>query len=476
MIEKLFLKDSFLLQNDTAYRLYHEYAKHCPIIDYHCHLSPSDIASNRQYLDLTELWLEGDHYKWRAMRANGIDEKFITGSATNYEKFKAWAATVPYTLRNPLYHWTHLELKRYFNISTLLSMETAESIYAEANSLIATPNYRTRALLKKYNVEIICTSDDPVSKLEHHQLLSKTGFEVKVLPTWRPDPLLNVEDKETFNDYITKLEKSSDINIISFNDLLDAIKICHEYFHINGCRLADHGLNQFAAADFTSRELSKIFEKLRNRKSITPEQVLTFQSGMIYFLAIMNHEKNWTQQFHVGALRNTNTRLERKLGPNTGFDSIGSSQKAEQISRFFSRLDDKNQLASTIIYNNNPADNYLFAAMTGNFQDGTIPGKMQYGPAWWFLDQKEGIEMQINAISNIGLLSRFVGMVTDSRSFLSFPRHEYFRRILCNLLGQEIEQGLLPGDLELIGKLVKDICYNNAKNYFGFDQIIPTKK
>ena len=468
-MKKTFLGKNFLLQTQTAFRLYYEYAETCPIIDYHCHLPPADIASNRQFTNLTELWLEGDHYKWRAMRANGIAEKFITGDASPKEKFQAWAQTVPNTLRNPLYHWTHLELRRYFGISDLLSKETADRIYTRANELINTSEFKVVNLLRKMKVELVCTSDDPIDDLSHHQFASKNGKGILVLPTWRPDRLLNISNQEAFNYYLEQLSQASGVTISGFDDFLEAIKNRHDYFHSFGCRLADHGLSHFVSKKFTHLALSKIFKAIRQRDQLNEDQILIFQSGMMHLLAVMNFEKGWVQQFHVGALRNTNPRLIKELGPNTGFDSIGSSQNAEDLSRFLGGLDQHKQLAPTILYNNNPTDNYMYATMIGNYQDGSIPGKMQFGAAWWFLDQKEGIEMQINALSNLGLLSKFVGMVTDSRSFLSFPRHEYFRRILCNILGGEIEEGLLPNDLNLIGNLIKDICYNNAKNYFGFE-------
>ncbi|HMQ46232.1 MAG TPA: glucuronate isomerase [Saprospiraceae bacterium] len=463
-----FLGDHFLLKNEAAVRLYFDYAASCPIIDYHCHLPPEDIASNRQFNNLTSIWLEGDHYKWRAMRANGVKEAFITGAASDAEKFMAWAETVPYTLRNPLYHWTHLELKRYFGIQDILCPKTASDIYQKANEYLASPAFCTQALLQKMQVEVVCTSDDPIDDLKHHQNLKKQAFGVSVLPTWRPDRLLAIEDVLTFNAYVEQLGERTNSDIRSFDDLLQAIQQRHDFFNEQGCRLADHGLNHFLAHPFTRPQLAAIFAKLRSKKSLTPDEVLAYQSGIMYHLAVMNFEKDWAQQFHVGALRNTNPRSEKELGLNTGFDSIGKSQDPSALARFLGQLDAQHQLAKTILYNSNPADNYLYAAMTGNFQDGSFPGKIQHGAAWWFLDQKEGIELQLNALSHIGLLSRFVGMVTDSRSFLSYPRHEYFRRILCQIIGQDMEDGLLPYDMNWIGKMVQDICYYNAQNYFSF--------
>ncbi|MCB0636813.1 MAG: glucuronate isomerase [Lewinella sp.] len=467
-----FIGEDFLLQHATAVRLYHEYAEDCPIIDFHCHLPPDDIARDRQFDNLTELWLEGDHYKWRAMRANGIAESQITGVASARDKFLAWAETVPYTLRNPLYHWTHLELFRYFDIAETLSPTTAESIYDQANALIRTPAYSTQSLLRKTNVEVVCTSDDPTDDLAAHRQLRGLP-DLTILPTWRPDPLLAVKDVAGYQAYLDRLAAAADQDITTFTDLLAAVQRRHDFFHEQGCRLADHGLDVFVADDFTDLEMNRLFARLRAGQPLPPASVRVFQSGMMHHLAMMNQARGWVQQFHVGALRNTNPRADRDLGPNTGFDSIGASQDPASVARFLGRLDEQYRLAPTILYNNNPSDNYLYAAMTGNFQDGSIPGKMQFGAAWWFLDQREGIEQQLNALSNLGLLRRFVGMVTDSRSFLSYPRHEYFRRVLCNMLGAEMEAGLLPNDLELIGQMVREISYTNALNYFPFNRDHP---
>ena len=463
-----FLGESFLLESETAERLYFEYANHCPIIDYHCHLSPIDIAQNRKFGDITEAWLEGDHYKWRAMRANGISEAYITGARSNKEKFGAWAATVPYTMRNPLYHWTHLELQRYFGIDELLDANSAFEIYTESSKQLGTDAYTTRSLLQKMNVEVVCTSDDPTDDLSYHQQIANESFAINVLPTWRPDPLLHVHKVKNYKAYVEKLAVSAYIDINNYDDLLEAIDVRHAAFHGIGCVLADHGLNYFTSSEAGPHTMKSLFDKVMSGRELSKEECDTYQSGLMHELCLMNHKRNWTQQFHVGALRNSNTRKERTLGPNTGFDSIGASQNPRDVANFLDRLDDNNNLASTILYNSNPSDNYMYGAMAGNYQDGTKAGKIQFGAAWWFLDQKEGMEMQINALSNLGLISRFVGMVTDSRSFLSFPRHEYFRRILCNMIGKEIEQGLLPNDIGFIGQMVADICYHNAKNYFGF--------
>ena len=463
-----FLGEHFLLSNSTAQKLYFDYAKACPIIDFHSHLPPNDIASDRQFEDLTELWLEGDHYKWRAMRANGISEDYITGTKSNFEKFKAWAKTVPYTIRNPLYHWTHLELQRYFDITDILAPETATKVFQEANERIATPDYSVRSLLQMMNVQISCTTDDPSDDLSPHREVKEESFGIQMLPTWRPDALLKIDDPDAFMKYLGKLGLMEDQEITSFKEYLDVIKKRHDHFHQMGCKVADHGLDRFVYSDFTIQAMSNVFDRICQGKKVSQEESDLFKSGMLHMLATMNHEKGWVQQYHVGAIRNTNSRGLRTLGPDTGFDSIGTSQRAEEMASFLGRLDDTNQLAPTILYNNNPSDNYLFATMVGNFQDGSKPGKMQFGASWWFLDQKEGIEMQLNTLSNIGLLSRFVGMVTDSRSFLSFPRHEYFRRILCSILGKEIEEGLIPNDLEFIGDMIQDICYRNALDYFNF--------
>ncbi|MBN1599839.1 MAG: glucuronate isomerase [Bacteroidales bacterium] len=465
---KKFMDDNFLLQTRTAEYLYHEHAKKMPIIDYHCHLVPGAIGDNIQYRNITQAWLYGDHYKWRAMRSNGVDEKFCTGNASDYEKFEKWAETVPMTIRNPLYHWTHLELRRYFNIEELLGPKTAKRIYDETSSLLNTPEYSVRNLMKKMNVRVVCTTDDPVDSLEYHKKIKDDGFEISVYPTWRPDKALAVENIELFNVYLDKLAVVSNTEIITFNDLIEALKKRQDYFNELGCRLSDHGLENFYADDYTEAEINDIFHKVRIHHPISQSDIIKFKSAMLYELALMDYEKGWTQQFHIGAMRNNNTRKFGTLGPDTGFDSIGDYLVAQPMSKFLDRLDSTNQLTKTILYNLNPADNYILGAMLGNFQDGPIPGKIQLGSGWWFLDQKYGMEDQINTLSTLGLLSRFIGMLTDSRSLLSYPRHEYFRRILCNLLGNDIENGEIPSDMNLIGKMVEDICYNNAREYFRF--------
>jgi glucuronate isomerase len=465
---KPFLDDNFLLKTKTAEYLYHEHAKKLPIIDYHCHLIPQQIGDDHQFQNITQAWLYGDHYKWRAMRTNGIDEKYCTGDASDYEKFEKWAETVPNTLRNPLFHWTHLELKAYFGITDILNPSTAKNVFDKSSAMLVTKEFSARGLMKKMNVEAVCTTDDPIDSLEHHLKVKKEGFSVKVLPTWRPDKAMAVDHPASYNAYLDKLSEVSKININSFDKLIEALRVRHDFFQANGCRLSDHGLENFLAEPYTNEEIKIIFNKVRSGKELTKEENLKFKSAMLYEFAILDHEKCWVQQFHAGAMRNNNTRLFKKLGPDTGFDSIGDYPMASSMSRFLDKLDVDNKLAKTILYNLNPADNEVLATMLGNFQDGTVPGKIQFGSGWWFLDQKDGMERQMNTLSTLGLLSRFVGMLTDSRSLLSYPRHEYFRRILCNLLGNDIENGEIPNDMKLVGQMVENISYYNAKNYFGF--------
>jgi glucuronate isomerase len=465
---KKFLDENFLLETPTAVKLYHDYAKQMPIIDYHCHLSPEQIANNHQFENITQAWLYGDHYKWRAMRTNGVDESYVTGNKSDFEKFEAWAKTVPYTLRNPLYHWTHLELQRYFNIHEILNGNTAKSIYDNASTQISKPEYSVRGLLEKMNVKVVCTTDDPLDDLKFHQSFKKENTTLNMYPTWRPDAAMNVDNKDKFNAYVEKLNTINGVAVNNFDEYLNALKKRHDYFSAHDCRLSDHGLEEIYADDYTEHEISNIFIKIRSGKDLERTEVRKFKSAMLYHFAIWDAEKGWVQQFHLGALRNNNSRMLSQLGPDTGWDSIGDFSQAKTLSAFFDRLDKENKLAKTIIYNLNPSDNELMATMIGNFNDGSVPGKIQFGSGWWFLDQKDGMTRQLNALSNMGLLSKFVGMLTDSRSFLSFPRHEYFRRLLCNLFGIEIEHGELPDDIEWIGKVIQDICYNNAKEYFGW--------
>lgn len=466
---KEFLDDNFILQNETAQKLYHEHAKSLPIIDYHCHISPKDIAEDRKFDTLTRIWLEGDHYKWRAMRTNGVDEEYITGKASDFEKFQKWAETVPYVMRNPLYHWTHMELLRPFGIKKILKPETAKEIYDECTTKLQTPEFSCRGIIRQMNVEVVCTTDDPVDTLEYHQKIRKDGFEKKVLPAWRPDKAMTVENPEVFNAYVGQLEKAANMSISNFNELLDALKLRHDYFAKNGCSVSDHGLETFYAEDFKESEIKLIFLKIRGNRKLDKEEILKFKSAMLYYFAIMDHEKNWVQQFHIGAIRNNNTRMMRKLGPDTGYDAIGDFEIARPMSKFLDKLDTEDKLAKTIVYNLNPRDNELMVTLALAFSDGRVPGKMQFGSGWWFLDQKDGMQKQIQSLSNLGLLSRFVGMLTDSRSFLSYMRHDYFRRILCNMLGRDVENGELPAsEIKVIEKMVENISYYNAKNYFNF--------
>jgi glucuronate isomerase len=465
-----FLSDDFLLYSDAAQRLYNDFASPLPIFDYHCHLPVRDIDEDTRFANLTRIWLEGDHYKWRAMRANGIDEKNITGDTSDFVKFKAWARTVPKTLRNPLYHWTHLELKRHFGIDQLLNSDTAENIYHTCTEMLQSPELSVRGILKKMNVRVVCTTDDPTDDLKHHKGIEKDqSFDVRVIPAFRPDAALMVDHPAFFNDWLQKLEAASAVTVDSYSNFLVALEQRHAFFHDAGCRLSDHGLERPYAETFNETQIARIFDSARKMQSPTAEDALKFKSAVLLALAEMDDGRNWTQQFHFGALRNTNTRAMQTLGPDSGYDTIGDFDIAKPLARFLDHLDRQQRLAKTILYVLNPRDNDLMAAMCGNFQDGRVAGKIQFGCAWWFNDQKEGIERQLNALSNMGLLSRFVGMLTDSRSFLSYPRHEYFRRVLCNLLGTDIQNGELPDDFDLIGSMVQDICYRNAVNYFGIE-------
>jgi glucuronate isomerase len=468
---KSFLSEDFLLETDSARRLYHEYAASMPIFDYHCHLPVEEIAVDKKFTNLTRIWLNGDHYKWRAMRANGIDEHYITGGASDREKFQAWAATVPKTLRNPLYHWTHLELKNPFGIvDTLLGPDNADEIYDRCTEMLQRDNFSTRGLLEKMQVKVVCTTDDPLDSLDfHRQIAADTSFKTKVLPAFRPDKAMAVEDLAAFNSWVEALAQITDREIDSYGQFLKAIRMRHSFFHEMGCRLSDHGIEQPYSEDYTDTEVTAIFKKARAGESLSRAEVLVFKSAMLVELAILDADRDWTQQYHFGALRNVNSRGFQKLGPDTGFDSIGDFAMAAPLGKFLDRLERRNRLTRTIFYNINPKDNEMIAAMIGNFQDGKTPGKIQFGSGWWYNDQKDGMERQINALSNLGLVSLFVGMLTDSRSFLSYPRHEYFRRILCNLFGTDIENGELPADFELVGSTIKNICYRNAVAYFGID-------
>jgi len=467
MTVKPFIGENFLLENATAEILYHEYAKQQPIIDYHNHLPPQEIAADKQFKNLTEIWLNGDHYKWRAMRTMGVAEKYITGTASDKSKFEKWAETVPFTIRNPLYHWTHLELRRYFSVTDLLVPGTASQIYKHCNDLLQTKEYSTRGLLRKMKVEVVCTTDDPIDDLKYHQQTEEEKMDIKMLPAFRPDKAILIQ-RESFNDYIVKLGKAAGMRIQSFDDLWEVLSKRMDFFHEHGCRLADHGLERVYSDNFTERGVNAILKKRLLGKQVTDLEARKFMSAMLYHLGCTYAEKGWVQQFHLGALRNNSSRMMRQLGPDTGFDSIGDFEQAVTLSKLLNRLDTEDKLAKTILYNLNPRDNEIMATMIGNFNDGSIRGKMQFGSAWWFLDQKDGMEKQMNTLSNMGLLSCFIGMLTDSRSFLSFPRHEYFRRLLCNLIGRDVHNGELPNDTKWLGGIVTDICYTNAKNYFDF--------
>lgn len=456
-----------MLDTSFAQELYHSYAKDMPIIDFHNHLSAKMIAENSSMNSITEMWLGGDHYKWRALRANGVTENFITGDANDYEKFKKWAETIPYTMRNPLYHWTHLELKRYFNINSLLSPSTCRDIYEECNNQINSGKFGARDLLDKMSVEVVCTTDDPCDSLEYH-IKANAISGLKTLPTWRPDRVVAIDNLKTFNEYIDLLTQTSNIEITTFADLLKALEVRQQHFINVGCVASDHGVDTFYAEDYSTNEIESIFSKARSMSELTESDIKKYKSAILYSLALMNKRAGWVQQFHIGPLRNNCSRLFSQLGADIGCDSMNDKPIAEAMGRFFDSLDRDNMLTKTIVYNLNPKDTEVIMSMCYNFNDGREAGKMQYGSAWWFLDQKDGMTKQIEALSSMGLLSRFVGMLTDSRSFLSFTRHEYFRRLLCNIIGDDLNKGLLPvTEINHIGKMVSDICYNNAKQYFG---------
>jgi glucuronate isomerase len=464
-----FIHNDFLLQTRAARRLYHEFAETEPILDYHCHLPPRDIAVNRQFKNLFEIWLEGDHYKWRAMRANGVAERFCTGDAEPFAKFQAWAATVPQTLRNPLYHWTHLELARYFGITELLNEASAARIWKKANQKLDGTELTTQGILKKFQVRALCTTDDPVDDLKPHAAIASAKLATRVLPAFRPDKALQVQQPDSFNEWVDRLAEASNVEIGGYQSFIEALRRRHDYFHEHGCRLSDHGLS-YCYSDFCSDKTAKaIFDKARNGIAASPQEHGQFAAALMLLFGRLDAEKGWVKQLHLGPLRNNNTRLLRQLGPDTGYDCIGDFPQAAALVAYLDRLEQENALPKLIVYNNNPTDNYAFASIVGSFQDGKTPGRIQFGSGWWFLDQKEGIEWQLDALSNIGLLSRFVGMITDSRSFMSYPRHEYFRRVLCNLVGRDMENGEIPDDKALVGQMIRNICYANARDYFGLE-------
>ena len=464
-----FMDEDFLLTTETSRHLYHDHAAKMPIIDYHCHLSPKMIADDYRFSTITELWLGGDHYKWRAMRANGIPERYITGDADDWEKFQKWAETVPYTFRNPLYHWTHLELRTAFGITETLNPESARRIYDACNAKLAEEGMSARGLMRRYDVRVVCTTDDPVDSLEYHRAVRESGFEIKVLPTWRPDKAMAVGDSSSYQAYLKQLSAVAGIDIDSYESLMAAMRIRHDFFASEGCKVADHGVSEFPWAECTKEEAHALFAKVSGGSELCPCEVRKLQTAILLDLAVMNHEKGWVQQFHFGPMRNVNSRMFAKLGPDAGFDTIGDWSSGQALAHFLNALDTEDKLAKTILYNINPGENHVIAAMPGNFQDASVPGKIQFGSGWWFNDQIDGMRKQMNALSNQGLLSRFVGMLTDSRSFVSYPRHEYFRRILCDLIGRDVEDGLIPeSEMKRVEDMIEDICYRNAETYFKF--------
>ena len=464
-----FINKDFMLHSRTARELYHESAAQMPIIDYHCHLNPQQIAENYKFEDITELWLGGDHYKWRAMRGNGVSEEYITGGASSWEKFEKWAETIQYAMRNPLYHWTHLELSRVFGIDEILNPSSARRIYDKCNEMLASPEFRGQALIRKFNVETVCTTDDPADDLRFHKEIKDNPFGTKILPTWRPDKAMAIENPEAYSDYIQKLSAAAGMKIESYSDMLDALQIRHDYFEEMGCRLSDHGLDTFFSASYDDEEIEKIFRNTLEGKYPTALELEKFRSAALHDLAAMDAMSDWAQQFHIGPIRNNNTRMYYTAGPDTGFDAINDLQVSAAGHLFFDRLELEGKLAKSILYCLNPKDFEVLTTMAYTFNDGSVPGKMQLGSGWWFLDQEDGMRKQMNTLSALGLISRFVGMLTDSRSFISYPRHEYFRRILCDLIGEDVETGRLPeSEMEFIHKMVKDISYYNAKNYFNF--------
>ncbi|MCA9230829.1 MAG: glucuronate isomerase [Planctomycetales bacterium] len=462
-----FIHDDFLLQTDAACRLYHEFAASEPILDYHTHLPPGEIAANHRFENLAEIWLAGDHYKWRAMRANGVEESLCTGDAEPYDKFLAWARTVPHTLRNPLYHWTHLELKRYFDIDELLNEQSAPRIWEQANEKLQGEDLTPRGIFQQFDVRCVCTTDDPTDDLSHHRAIAASDLPTKVYPTFRPDAALRIDEPKEFDPWLEKLSAAADVDIATLDDLVAALKKRHDYFHVQGCRLSDHGLERCYASFIEEQQAAQIFSRAREGKEISRTEQHLFASYMMLHFGRWDAERGWTKQLHIGPLRNNNVRLFQQLGRDVGCDSIGDLPQANLLSAYLNRLDHENALPKTILYNINPADNAVFATMIGNFQGDGIPGKVQWGSGWWFLDQWEGMQDQLNTLSNQGLLSRFVGMLTDSRSLLSYPRHEYFRRCLCDLLGSDVERGAIPDDDSLLGPMIRNICFGNARDYLG---------
>lgn len=464
-----FMDENFLLNNDVAVELYHNYAKDMPIFDYHCHLSPAEIAEDKAFRNITELWLGGDHYKWRAMRSNGVDEEYITGNASDYDKFMAWAKTMPYCIGNPLYHWSHLELKRFFGIDTVINEDTADEIWQKANAMLKEKEFTAKNLIKRSNVKALCTTDDAIDTLEYHrQIREDKEFDVKVIPALRPDKGINIQN-DTFVGWVNKLSEVSNIQISSYEDFINALEDRVDFFHSEGCRLSDHGIDNIFFELGTDEEINEIFQKAMKGEKLEKAEIDKYKTRTLLNLARMYSTRGWTMQLHIGAMRNNNQKMFNRLGPDTGYDSIGDEKIAEPLSKLLNEMNNKDELPRTILYNLNPADNDILGTMIGNFQGGGIPGKIQFGSGWWFNDQKDGMIKQMVSLANLGLLRRFVGMVTDSRSFISYTRHEYFRRVLCNLIGTWVVEGEAPYDLELLGNMVKEICYNNAKEYFGIE-------
>ncbi len=469
MPSKPFITDDFLIHNKKGLELFERFARDMPILDYHCHLPPADVANDRRFNDLFEIWLEGDHYKWRAMRSNGEPERYCTGDASPFDKFMAWARTVPRALRNPLYHWTHLELKRYFDVDDLLGPQTARAIWDKARERLSEPEMSALGIMRKFKVAAVCTTDDPTDDLSHHARLARSETGVRVYPAFRPDKAMALSDPAAWNRWVDKLGQMADVEIGDLESLLAAIERRHDFFHQLGCRLSDHGLEKAPSLYADEKKASAIFADARGGKEIPPPGREAFAGFLMLFFGRLDARKGWTKQLHLGAMRDNNSRAFKRLGPDVGFDSIGDLEQGRSLAAYLDGLDSRGELPKTIIYNLNPSHNYLVGTMIGNFQDGSIPGKIQFGSGWWFLDQKEGIEWQLNALSGLGLLSRFVGMLTDSRSFMSYPRHEYFRRVLCNLIGAEVESGEIPDEDELVGAMIRDVCFNNARDYLGLE-------
>ncbi len=469
-MKKPFIHDDFILQSEAAKRLYNDYSKDEPIIDYHCHLPPHEIAEDKNFKNITNIWLDGDHYKWRAMRTCGVDEKYITGSASDKEKFMVWAETVPKTLKNPLYHWTHMELKNPFGITEqLLDGKSAEQVWNKCNEMLQSSEFSTRGLLKRNKVKVVATTDDPTDSLEYHQQFKEENVdEFMMVPTFRPDRGMEIENGDEWRNWVQKLSEVADVSISTFDDFLVALRHRHDFFDEMGCRASDHGTDRPYSDDFTGKEIAAIFKKTLDGQSPSEKEVRKFKSAFLYHCGIMDNEKGWVYQLHIGAIRNNNSRMMKQLGKDTGLDSIGDVELALPLSNLLNRLDAQDNLPKVVLYNSNPQDNELMATMIGNFQDGSVAGKLQHGPPWWFLDQKDGIEAHIESLSNMGVLSEFIGMTTDSRSFLSYSRHEYYRRLLCNVLGSDMEKGLLPPDFDLVGNMAKDISFENANTFFDF--------